>query len=160
MQKVKTKEGAERVLTDFPEKILNEIVLAVNISKKALGEYVDHMTLPSDWYCALYGNCLTLRYKDGEQEEERFYVPCIDIYFEPELDVKRSIMERYPLGFCSCGKAVPVLQHILRVSKGLESKNIFVWLLANVDAFILWCRLRIFPVHQYSILYNKHPKCL
>lgn len=158
--KIKNKKIAEKMLADFSENTLQNLVKILIERKEDFREDIVGWLYSSEWDYALFANCLSIHYGDGEQERKAFYVPSIDIYFDPRLDIKREVIKRLPLGFCSCGKPIPIIQHLLSVNDGLESKCMARRFIARINSAILWIRLRINSKHLLALQFNRHPSCL
>ncbi len=162
-----SKAEAERVLSSFPSDMLSELLKLAERAKTDQSVIKNHerITLPEGWAYVLYGNCVLARYQDGEQERKAFFVPQIYIEFAytESIEAKKSVLERLPLGYCSCGKVMPLAQKLLWASDMAELKGIrnlhYRVVGYTVGFFIgLWIWLR--PIHQYSLMFNRHPSCL
>ncbi|MDO8516429.1 MAG: hypothetical protein Q7S28_04205, partial [bacterium] len=167
--KVYPREEAERILNEFPQAKLDELLgLAEQAerSKEALQIVYrqKHIDLPEGWRYEINGNCIVARYLDGEQGRQAFFVPQIWINYvryvnETNPRVTKSIFERLPLGFCGCGKPMRYVQLLIKAMdmielKGLRHLPIKVCGCALGMLLLVWLRVR--PIHQYSLLFNRH----
>jgi len=160
VKKIRDKAAAEKKLAEFSENTLQALVKILIERKEDFREEIAQWMHSSTWCYAVYANCMSIHYGDGEQERKSFYVPSIDICFDPKLDIRREVIERLPLGFCSCGKPIPIAQHLLSVSDGLESKCMARRFIARINSLILSCRIKFSSKNQLALLYNRHPSCL
>ena len=158
---------AERILNAFPPDKLDELLKLARHAKDNPEIIRNHesIPLPAGWAYGLYANCIIARYQDGEQERKAFFMPQIWIEFQNSdiITAKKSIGKRLALGYCSCGKSMPLIKVLLWATDLIEHK----WFLSpfsktlgyTVGAFIgLWILVR--PIHKYSLIFNRHPDCL
>src|SRR4051812_14700577 len=124
---VSSRAEAERILYAFPPESLEDLCAIAEIARlneeesPLLRRKVETTRLPYGWAAAMGGNCIIIRYEDGKQERQAFHVPeiCIEFrYMDPDADqnkvcIKKSVIERHPLGVCTCGKPIPFAQMIL-----------------------------------------------
>lgn len=166
-QHVYSEREAQRILDAFPHDKLNDLVKLAERAKEdgRVIENYKEIVLPEGWAYGLYTNCIIARYQDGEQERKEFFLPQIWIEFldADTIVAKKSVETRLALGFCSCGKPMPVIQGLLWANDMIEQKGILathsrIAGYATALFFALWIRVR--PIHQYSLAFNRHPHCL
>lgn len=169
MERVYCKEEAERILASFPAEKMDELLVLAHTAyddfKKAQMAK-RKIILPEGWHCILYGNCIDLRYLDGDTDLERtFYVPeiSIDFLYKPEIVPKKTVLERLALGHCSCGKPIPVIQALVWSGRMTQNKGIF-WPITKplgfVAMYIVCMYINMSPHHQQSMRFNRHVKCI
>ena len=151
-------------LDQFPRKTLDELISLAKAAKLSGGNFksLPKVTLPEGWAYQIFGNCIIARCQDGEQERKAFFVPEILIEFEcvEKVEAKESVEKRLALGYCSCGRPIHFLQDLLSASDKIESKNWFRRALGHIQGFFLALRLKLNPVHMFSLQFNRHPDCL
>ena len=165
-QKLYSELEANHILNQFPQEIIAEfLTLASRFKSKPSLVGEEHVYVPEGWAYNIFGNCIVIRYQDGEQERKEFFVPEIRIDFlhTDVIEAKKSIMKRLALGYCSCGKRMPTIQALLYVADLIERKGILnlpFRIFGHILSipFSIWIFMR--PEHQLSIMYNRHPKCL
>ena len=160
-------DEAKRILDAFPADKLDELLELAVRAKQNPQVVKSHKTIaiPDGWAYALYGNCIIARYQDGEQERKEFYLPQIYIEFiyTEKIEAKKSVEIRLALGYCSCGRRMPVVQGLLWAKDMTERKGI-LQLPARAAGYavglslLAWVAVR--PIHQYSLTFNRHPDCL
>ena len=167
MDHVYSADEAKRVLDTFPSDKLSELLKLAKRAKldPQVVESHETVSLPEGWVYELCGNCIFARYQDGEQERKEFYSPqiYIEFMFTGKIEAKKSIVKRPALGYCSCGKRMPVVQGLLWAGDMIDRKG-FSQFPARAVGYIVslplavWVMLR--PIQQYSLMFNRHPKCL
>lgn len=167
-QHVYSEAEAKRILDEFPPAKLSELLVLAWRAKrdhKSIDWERDRPSLPEGWNCALFGNCIIARYRDGEQERKMFFVPSVYIEFEygSAVEADKSVLTRFALGHCSCGKPIPMLQKLLWATDMVERKGLLYLphrILGGMVGIAIGLWLLAHPIHQYSLAYNRHPECL
>lgn len=158
---------AERILDSFPSGKIEELLKLATRAKQDPAIIGNHkrVLLPEGWEYALYGNCIIARYQDGEQERETFFLPQIWIEFQlaDTIEAKKSVEQRLALGYCSCGKSMPLARAILWATDQINHKGVFRLFFKSIGYTVhtllgLWVLVR--PMHRYSLMFNRHPDCL
>lgn len=167
-QHVYSEAEAQRILDEFPQAKLRELLVLAWRAKrdfKSVDRDRDRPSLPEGWDCAMYANCIIVRYQDGQQERKRFFVPNIFIEFEfaSAIEARKSVLTRYEIGYCSCGKPIPMLQKMLWAADMIDRKGVLCFPHRALGytagaTLVLWAYLR--PVHWFSLGLNRHPECL
>ncbi len=162
-----SRDDAECVLDAFPEEKLNELcALAANIERNPiLARTHSAISLPEGWAYAAFSNCIVAAYQDGDQERKEFFVPQIVIQFlyVSKMTITKTVFRRFALGYCSCGKPMPLARTLLWAADMIGRKDF--WSLPSkaigyVVGFTLGLWLKMSSVQQYSLLFNRHPDCL
>ncbi len=160
-------DEAQRILHAFPSGKLNELLKLAAQAKYDPQTIKSHerILLPEGWEYEVYGNCIIARYQDGEQERRAFFAPQILIEFEytDTIEAKKSVVQRFALGYCSCGKRMPFVQGLLWAIDMAELKGIRhlpARGLGYTVGFFLALWVLVCSIHQYSLTYNRHPNCL
>lgn len=165
---VYSEDEAKRILDEFPQAKIDELLDLARRAKcdfKSIDESPYRPILPAGWECALYDNCIIARYQDGEQDRKPFFVPqiWIEFKFAHTIEAKKTILPRLALGYCSCGKPIPILQKMLWATDMVSQKGLFHLphrMVGNTVGIALALWVLAHPVHQYSLVFNRHPECL
>ena len=161
MPKLRLPKDAQRVLNEFPEELLWEIIMLANSFRNSdLRNWPDHIKLPDGWNHSACQNAILLRYEDGEQEKTEFFVPAISIFFLDGTKIIREVITRLQFGFCSCGKPIKIIRQLLRANDNLESEHWPDRMIGVIQRIFLKIKLTCFPIHQWSLLFNRHLNCL
>ena len=160
-------DEANAILDAFPANKLAELLELAEHAKQdpQVIESHERVILPDGWVYELCGNCILARYQDGEQERKEFYLPQIYIEFKytDKIEAKKSVGKRLALGYCSCGKRMSVVQGLLWTNDMTEHTGILhvpSRMLGYSVAFFIGLYVWMRPIHQYSLMFNRHPDCL
>lgn len=167
LQRLYLHSQAQEILDSFPPNKLDDLISlakAIRLDNRLIPNHT-RIILPKGWYYEVCPNCIIVRYQDGEQVRKEFYVPDITITFlyVEEIKVVKSLLKRLPLGYCSCGEKMRLLSALLWATDLAEQKG---WInapkrfLGFTIAFVLILWIRTHRIHEYSLIYNRHPKCL
>ena len=164
---VYSKDEAQRIAEAFPADKLDELIELATSFKSDLTLIGEHkpISMPEGWVYQVYGNCIILTYQDGDQEREKYFVPRIWIEFDNvvEIEVKKYVNERLALGYCSCGKQMPLLKALLWATDMVERKSF--WSLPSkaigyTAGLFLGIYLSFSVKQQMSLQFNRHWSCL
>jgi hypothetical protein len=157
------------LLLTFAQKLNNDTIISefFNSEGENIGfndVYIQEK-LPKGWIMQVFGNCFILRYMDCEQGDKTVYVPSISFtyagcnYSSYEAKIDEEIIDRLPLGFCSCGKKMRPLYGLIKAQKKLEKGGIGK-LFGYVQRFIFSIWVLFSSRWRLAMDFNRHPKCL
>lgn len=119
------------------------------------------ISLPEGWVLNVSSNAFLVRIGDGENEEKAFFAADIFVDFEysDEINFSKSIIKRYPLGYCNCGNKIKPLMYLLSIQKQYEKGGINKFL-ASVRSKFSNIKLKMYPYWELQLNYNMCEKCL
>lgn len=166
MRHVSSPEEAQKILEEFCAEHLIVLTTRAELARHDwyAARELGPPALPEGWFTGFSGNSIFARYQDGKQERQTFYVPSIYIDFElnegESLCPKVEVITRRALGYCSCGRRMPLAQLLLRAHDMVESKQWLSRLGGRILGFAVGMWVSMSPAHQDSLIFNCHPKCL
>ena len=167
MDHVYSKDEAQRIVDAFPSDKLDELTALATSVKNDPALVLSHtpISLPDGWEYQVFGNAIAAAYQDGEQERKTFFIPHIFIEFWDigKIEAKKSIIERFAIGYCSCGKRMPFFQACLWATDMVERQGF--WSLPSKAigypvGMILAMWLLFDQKQQWSMVCNRHYTCL
>ena len=122
--------------------------------------------LPDGWILdANSSNAFIVRIGDGENEEKPFFAPSIFVDFEHTeakdcCEFKKSIIKRFPVGYCNCGNPIKPMLDLMNLEKQAEKGGInfiFAWMKGN---FWYPIKFKKYPYWDLQVSFNRCDKCL
>ncbi len=165
-----TREAADKVLAQDKDAVLVAIYKIIERIKEGTftgdAEFYQHISIESGWSVMVDTYKIEATYMNDMPDLETFFVPTVTVTITPclnpsdpdVLEESYETVERYPYGYCSCGKPIPIVQEVLLLEE-MDKKGGIYSVMASIRGLVFALRLVLNPELKHSLTYHRHPGC-